>query len=79
MVSVVGIAKVMLMERKIQIEGMRCKSCKSLIEAEVSDIKGVENIEVSLDDREAVILLKQDCIEDIIEAVNGLGFTARVQ
>lgn len=67
------------MEKRMAIEGMRCRSCKALIEGEVSGMDGVESISVSLEEGEAVVRLRQADIADIIEAIEKLGFTAKVR
>nr|NIQ15683.1 copper resistance protein CopZ [Candidatus Dadabacteria bacterium] len=36
----------MLQQIKIQIKGIHCESCKTLIETEVDILEGVKNIEV---------------------------------
>jgi copper chaperone CopZ len=69
----------MFMEKIIKIEGMHCKSCKSLIEGEVSEIECVDSIAVSLEDANARIILKEDCTEQIVSTINELGFSAKVQ
>ena len=66
------------MEKIISIDGMHCKSCKSLIESEVSEMTGVDSIVVSLEEKNAKVMLKEDCVNDIVEAINGLGFSAKV-
>ena len=78
MVSVLGLAMVMLMEKIIRIDGMNCKSCKSLIEGEVSEMAGVYSIEVSLNDSNAKVMLKKDCSEQVVDTINSLGFSAKV-
>ena len=78
MVSVLGIVMVMSMEITIGIDGMNCKSCKSLIEGEVSEIDDVYSINVSLKDANAMVMLRKDCTEQIVSTINSLGFSAKV-
>jgi len=79
MVSVLSLDKVMFMERIIMIEGMHCKSCKTLIESEVSEVDYVDSIIVSLEDANARVTIKEDRIEEIADIINELGFSAKVQ
>jgi Cu+-exporting ATPase len=67
------------MERRIKIEGMKCKSCKSIIEDGVSGMLGVKDIHVNIEEKNAIIELEQDRIDDILETINKLGFYAWVE
>ncbi|XP_073518730.1 copper-transporting ATPase 2 isoform X2 [Phyllobates terribilis] len=49
-----------IIARTIHIEGMHCKSCVHNIEGSISGIPGVQNIKVSLENKNAVISLAED-------------------
>ncbi len=62
---------------ELTIEGMHCKSCKMLIEGEVGDLGFVKRIEVSLENRKAVVDTEEGNEDTIIKTIEELGF--RVQ
>jgi len=66
------------MEITIGIEGMHCRSCKLLIESELNALEGVDKAEVSLEGSSAAITMSADRKDDIIRAVESLGFGAKV-
>ncbi|MBU0532878.1 heavy-metal-associated domain-containing protein [Candidatus Micrarchaeota archaeon] len=67
------------MKKIIKITGMHCKSCKSLIEAELSDIEGIDNVTVSIEKGIAEIVMKNNCIEIVLKSIENLGFSAQVK
>jgi len=67
------------MIRTFDISGMKCRSCKLLIEDEVSGIGDVENISVSLDGNCAEVCMNKDCTDEIIDRIERLGFLPRVR
>ncbi|XP_008943368.1 PREDICTED: copper-transporting ATPase 2 [Merops nubicus] len=46
----------------LQIEGMHCKSCVKNIEGNISDLPGIQSIEVSLEHKRAVVKYSPDLI-----------------
>ena len=65
------------MQNKItfQIEGMSCKSCKTLIESDVNDLPGIKKINVNFHTGECEIdfdeqKISQEKIFSTIEALN---------
>ncbi len=66
------------MKKIFKIDGMHCKSCKSLIELELGDLDFVDSVRVSLEDEIADIDLQKDKLKTVIETINKLGFSARV-
>ena len=57
-----------------RIEGMHCNHCKANVEKAIMGVEGVTEVEVSLQDKEAVIKGIFNA-EDIIKNVTALGFT----
>jgi copper chaperone CopZ len=66
------------MKKIFKIDGMHCKSCKSLIEGEIIDLDCVDFVSVSLEEEMAEIDLQGDDVGIVVEAINKLGFSARV-
>lgn len=63
------------MVKTIYIEGMQCNHCKMTVEKALGELEGVTKVEVSLEDKKAVIELQKE-IEDgkIKEAIANVGF-----
>lgn len=63
-------------KKTVEIEGMQCEHCKMRVEKALGAIDGVIDVEVSLENKNAIIETNKD-IEDknIKEAVEDLGFT----
>ena len=64
---------------EIKIEGMHCKSCKSLIEGELGELDCVESVQVSLEDKKGYVVLKENRTDLILKTIKELGFKAKVQ
>ena len=64
------------MTKKLLIEGMKCKHCKqNLNDALTEDIKGVEVLEISIEEGYALVNINEDVhIDDIKDIVEDLGF-----
>lgn len=64
------------MKKKLIIEGMKCKHCvANLQDALTEDIKGVEVLEISIDEKYALINMGEDVnIDDVKNIVEDLGF-----
>ncbi len=67
------------LRRTFLIDGMHCKSCRELISDELMGMDCVENVEVSLEDGTAEVGMKEDCTGIVIETIQSLGYSARVQ
>ncbi len=63
------------MVKTINIEGMQCNHCKMTVEKALSQLDGVTKVEVSLEEKKAVITLQKE-IEDskIKEIIANVGF-----
>ena len=63
------------MVKTIDIEGMQCNHCKMTVEKALGELEGVTKVEVSLEEKKAVIELQKE-IEDgkIKEAIANVGF-----
>ena len=63
---------------KMSIDGMVCSACQSSVKKTIKGLDGVKNVEVSLENKNAIVtfypnLIKADSIQN---AVNKGGFTA---
>ncbi|KAL4229704.1 ATPase Cu transporting protein 7B [Mactra antiquata] len=63
---------------KIHVEGMTCQNCANTIEAFVKKKAGVEEVRVSLEDKEAFIIYKPNMINPttLRDIINDMGFDA---
>lgn len=63
------------MKKEIFIEGMTCNHCKMRVEKTLSEMAGVESVEVVLAEKKAVVTLNSN-IEDsvLIEAIDDAGY-----
>ena len=55
--------------KTILIEGMQCNHCKMTVEKALSSIEGITNVEVSLEDKNAVIEYNKEIENDKIKQV----------
>lgn len=64
------------MEKTIHIEGMSCKHCTATVEKVLSEVKGVINVSVSLEDKKASFTLGDEAVPDakLKEAVEEAGY-----
>lgn len=63
------------MIKTVKIEGMSCSHCTSRVAAALMGLDGVENAEMSLENKTAVLTLSKDVSDDVIrEAVDDTGF-----
>ena len=61
----------------INIKGMHCQGCVKTVSNALSNIKGVKAVIVSLENKNALISFEGEIKkEDLISAVNELGFEA---
>lgn len=63
----------------IPIQGMSCSSCAAKIKKGIKELKGVEEVEVSLERREAKVKFnsKETSPEIIAKAINKLGYKTK--
>lgn len=64
------------MEKTIHIEGMSCKHCTAAVEKALSEVRGVINVSVSLEDKKASFTLGDEAVSDakLKEAVEEAGY-----
>lgn len=66
------------MEKILNIEGMACSHCTGAVEKYLMSIDGVENVIVSLEEKNAVVTLTKDISFDILKnAVEAQGFNVK--
>jgi len=60
----------------LQVEGIRCKSCKSLIESEIDLLKGVKNVNVNTKTSETEIEFDEEQIskDEIVKEIETLNY-----
>ena len=67
-----------MIEKTIYIEGMQCEHCKARVEKTLSLIDNVLEVNVSLEDKKAVIKIEKEVDNNIIiEAIDDIGFTVK--
>lgn len=63
------------MIKTVKIEGMSCGHCTARVSAALMGLDGVENAEMSLENKTAVLSLSKDVSDDVIrETVDDTGF-----
>lgn len=63
------------MIKTVKIEGMSCGHCTARVAAALGNLDGVDNVEMSLENKTAVITSSKDLSDDIIrETVDNTGF-----
>lgn len=63
------------MIKTVKIEGMSCGHCAARVAAALMGIDGVENAEMSLENKTAVVTLSKDVSDDVLrETVDNTGF-----
>lgn len=63
------------MERVVKIEGMSCGHCVAHVEKAINEVEGVTSVEVSLDEKQAKLIVREDVSEEVIrEAVLNAGY-----
>ncbi len=67
------------MKAIVNIEGMTCEHCVAAVEEIIMEIKGVVNVEVSLDMANAVVEFEKANIEDIVEEINDSEYAASLE
>lgn len=65
-----------LMTKIIKVEGMMCAHCQAHVFKALSAVEGVQKVEVSLEDKQAVVTLAKDVADQILmDAVTEAGYT----
>ena len=63
------------MKKIIEIDGMHCDKCKSRVFNVLSNIDGIKNVLVSLEDNNAIIEFDKEISLDLVkESIEDLGF-----
>lgn len=66
------------MTKTIFIEGMQCNHCKMSVEKALSAMDGVAKVEVSLEEKKAVIEMTKEIEESKIrEVIEEIGFNVK--
>ena len=67
-----------LIKTTIPIEGMSCNACVANIKKELKSLEGLENVEVSLQHRNATVFYEEGTISplQIQQAINEIGYKA---
>lgn len=63
---------------QIPVDGMTCSACQSNVRRTIKNMEGVENVEVNLKDRSAIVTYVPTLVrpEQIQQAINDKGYTA---
>ena len=65
-----------LMTKIIKVEGMMCAHCQAHVFKALSAVEGVQKVEVSLEDKQAVVTLAKDVADQLLmDAVTEAGYT----
>lgn len=65
-----------MFKKEVLIEGMECNNCKARVEKVLRSIDGVEEVEVSLENKKAIIKTsKQIENSKIKETIEDIGFS----
>ena len=63
------------MTKTIYIEGMSCGHCSKRVEAALKSVNGVKSVKVSLEEKKADVVLKNDIDNEVLKnAVEDVGF-----
>ena len=67
-------------EIKIYIDGMHCEGCSSRIEKALKNIEEIEEVNVKLENKNAIIKFDESKIniEKIIQTIEEIGFKGRI-
>lgn len=63
------------MKKIIKIEGMSCGHCKAAVENALNTLEEVKNVEVSLEDKKAVVEVEENIDDKLKEAIEEEGYT----
>lgn len=61
------------------VEGMSCEGCVGTVKAALSELPGVESVDVSLEKKQAVVVGSPDKVSEqaVVAAIEGAGYKAR--
>ena len=62
---------------ELKVDGMHCNGCVTSVQRALSEISGVTDAEVRLDEGRALVRGNGFSVQELIEAVTSLGFEAR--
>ena len=66
------------MEKKLNIEGMKCEGCVNRIKNALSTVKGIDSFTISLEKKELILNVKKEStIQKAIAKIEDLGFTLK--
>lgn len=66
------------MEKKLNIEGMKCEGCVNRIKNALSTVKGLDSFTISLEKKELILNVKKEStIQKAIAKIEDLGFEAK--
>jgi len=66
------------MKKILEIEGMKCDKCTSRIKSALENMDNIKSVDVSLENKEAIIEYDKDInLEIINETINDLGFKVK--
>ncbi len=65
----------------LSVEGMHCGHCKAKVENALKAVKGVKKAEVNLENGDVAVTYvpSKTSPEALAQAVNGIGFSAKVK
>ncbi len=67
-----------IMQKNIQIEGMNCNHCRMAVEKALSAIPGVQKVDVSLENKNAIVELADNVTDSALNAaVTNIGFDVK--
>lgn len=66
------------MEKKLNIEGMKCEGCVNRIKNALSTVKGIDSFTISLEKKELILNVKKEStIQKAIAKIEDLRFEAK--
>ena len=66
------------MEKKLNIDGMKCEGCVNRIKNALSTVKGIDSFTISLEKKELILNVKKEStIQKAIAKIEDLGFEAK--
>ena len=57
------------MKKLLHVEGMMCQNCVKHVRTALSQVSGVSGVEVSLEDRTALVTLSEDVTDAVLTKV----------
>ena len=64
--------------KTLNIEGMSCMHCVKKVENALKEVKGVKSVKVSLEDKKAVVTLKENVDFELLKkAVEDAGYEVK--